>query len=132
MNFILKKSFLIRWSLGVCLYEFLVGITPFFDETPQLIFDNILDRVIEWPENDEALSKEAVDAIMQFLKQDPRDRMRLKQMKQHDLFKNVNWNNLLNERPRFIPKPTHSTDTCYFETRNELQNIKMSNIVIPK
>ena len=71
------------WALGVCLYEFLVGITPFADETPQLIFDNILNRNIEWPENDEALSPQAMDAIMRLLSRQPADRMRLKQKKQH-------------------------------------------------
>ena len=118
------------WALGVCLYEFLVGITPFADSSPQLIFDNILNRVIEWPENDEALSEPAVDAIMKFLNPEPGQRMRLRQMQQHELFKSVNWNNLLNEKPLFVPKPDHNMDTCYFETRNEIQNIKMSNIKI--
>ena len=31
------------WALGVCLYEFLTGIPPFSDETPELIFKHILD-----------------------------------------------------------------------------------------
>jgi serine/threonine-protein kinase greatwall len=32
------------WALGVCLYEFLTGVPPFNDETPQKVFDNILSR----------------------------------------------------------------------------------------
>lgn len=32
------------WALGVCLFEFLTGIPPFNDETPQLVFQNILNR----------------------------------------------------------------------------------------
>ena len=118
------------WALGVCLYEFLVGITPFADQTPQLIFDNILNRVIEWPENEESLSPIAVDAIMKLLHPDPKERLRLSDFKQHDLFKNVNLNELLNEQPPFIPKPEHNMDTCYFETRNTQQNIKMSDSII--
>lgn len=30
------------WSLGVITYEFLVGIPPFNDDTPEKIFENIL------------------------------------------------------------------------------------------
>ena len=117
------------WALGVCLYEFLVGITPFADQTPELIFENILNRVIEWPEGaDDALSPNAQSVILALLNPLPSERMRLTQMKQHPLCASVNWNGLLDEEPPFVPRPDHSEDTCYFETRNEIQNIKMSNI----
>ena len=32
------------WALGVCLYEFLIGFPPFTDDTPELVFSNILSR----------------------------------------------------------------------------------------
>ncbi|RNA04199.1 serine threonine- kinase greatwall isoform X2 [Brachionus plicatilis] len=115
------------WALGVCLYEFLVGITPFADSEPQLIFENILNRMIEWPENDEALSAPAVDAIMKLLNPVSNERMRLGQMKEHELFKGVNWDNLMNEQPPFVPQPDNMMDTFYFDSRNEIQNIKLSD-----
>ena len=31
------------WALGVCLFEFLTGVPPFNDETPQAVFQNILN-----------------------------------------------------------------------------------------
>ncbi|KAK6293259.1 hypothetical protein J4Q44_G00367600 [Coregonus suidteri] len=42
------------WALGVCLFEFLTGVPPFNDETPLLVFQNILNRDI--PEGEEKLS----------------------------------------------------------------------------
>lgn len=38
------------WSLGVILFEFLVGIPPFNDESVDKIFSNILEGKIEWPD----------------------------------------------------------------------------------
>lgn len=36
------------WALGVCFYEFLTGLPPFNDETPQKVFDNILNKSITY------------------------------------------------------------------------------------
>lgn len=37
------------WSLGVIMYEMLVGVPPFNDTTIEGIFKNILSFNIEWP-----------------------------------------------------------------------------------
>ena len=113
------------WSLGVCLYEFLVGITPFADETPELIFDNILKHQIEWPEDDdEALSQESISCINSLLNPNPEKRFKLADLKKHKLFESIDWNNVINEKAPFLPNPDNLMDTFYFEARNELQNLK--------
>ena len=38
------------WSLGVIMYEMLVGIPPFNDSSIDRIFDNILNQRMEWPD----------------------------------------------------------------------------------
>jgi serine/threonine protein kinase len=110
------------WALGICLYEFLVGITPFSASSPQEIFDNILKHEIEWPENDEALSVNAVNCIESLLDTQSDKRLRLNDLKSHSLFNGTNWNNLINEQPPFVPMPDHSMDTFYFETRNTMRD----------
>ena len=32
------------WALGVCIFEWVSGYPPFSDESPELIFANILDH----------------------------------------------------------------------------------------
>ena len=38
------------WSLGIIGYEFFTGNLPFNDDSPELIFANILNKEIEWPQ----------------------------------------------------------------------------------
>ena len=37
------------WSVGVILYELLVGLPPFNDDSVEKIFQNIVNLKIEWP-----------------------------------------------------------------------------------
>ncbi|ONK76107.1 uncharacterized protein A4U43_C03F23980 [Asparagus officinalis] len=51
------------WSVGVILFELLVGIPPFNAEHPQKIFDNIMNRDIPWPHVPEEISHDAYDLV---------------------------------------------------------------------
>jgi len=78
------------WSLGVILYEFLVGVPPFNDDTVEKIFKNIEELKIEWPEigyGEDQLSPEAQDLIKGLLQRDPEQRMTISQIKSHKFFK---------------------------------------------
>ena len=37
------------WSVGVIVYELIVGFPPFNDQTPELIFDHIVKKEMKWP-----------------------------------------------------------------------------------
>ncbi|CAG4978992.1 unnamed protein product [Parnassius apollo] len=115
------------WALGVCLYEFMTGVPPFNDETPQAVFKNILSRNIEWPEADEELSPEAVSAIEALLTMEPTERPAAKEVRVMPLFRNVDWENQLNKQPPFVPTPDDLFDTGYFQARNILQQLHVSN-----
>ncbi|XP_034998407.2 serine/threonine-protein kinase greatwall isoform X1 [Hippoglossus stenolepis] len=114
------------WALGVCLFEFLTGIPPFNDETPQLVFQNILNRDIPWPEDEEELSENSRTAIEILLTMDMTKRAGLKELKRHPLLDGLDWDNLQNQPMPFIPQPTDETDTSYFDARNNAQHIAVS------
>ncbi|XP_036323646.1 serine/threonine-protein kinase greatwall isoform X1 [Rhagoletis pomonella] len=118
------------WALGVCFYEFLTGVPPFNDETPHKVFDNILNKNIEWPQGDEALSAEAVEAVDLLLTIDPTERPAAKDVQRMRFFESINWKNIENEEPPFVPTPENPTDTAYFEARNNLQHLKLSNFTL--
>ncbi|KAI0240042.1 hypothetical protein L0F63_001246 [Massospora cicadina] len=105
------------WALGVCLFEFLCGYPPFTDETPEAIFNNILNLKIQWPEDHE-LSPEAVDLILGLLEPDPSQRLSEAGIFGHPFFNGMDWDTFsLGEAP-FKPNPEDRLDTSYFELRN--------------
>ncbi|KAM8802142.1 serine/threonine-protein kinase greatwall [Rhynchonycteris naso] len=114
------------WALGVCLFEFLTGIPPFNDETPQQVFQNILKRDVPWPEDEEKLSDGAQSAVEIFLTIDDTKRAGMKELKHHPLFTDVDWENLQHQAMPFIPRPDGETDTSYFEARNNAQHLTVS------
>lgn len=85
------------WSFGVLCYEFIVGIPPFNDETPEKIFQNILSRNITWPEigdGDDKMSERAYDLINRLLDMNYETRLGCKgarEIKEHPFFNGINW-----------------------------------------
>ncbi|KAJ1562194.1 hypothetical protein HK405_014858, partial [Cladochytrium tenue] len=103
------------WSLGVCVYEWLVGYPPFTDDSPELIFRRILEYDFDWPADDGDISPEAKAAVAGLLNTDSESRFRAEAIKQHEFFGNVNWEHILDHPAPFIPNPDDVTDTSYFE-----------------
>jgi serine/threonine protein kinase len=110
------------WALGVCLFEFYVGYPPFMDDTPQAIFNNILQRNIQWPP--EPIEPDAKDLISALLTTDPEKRIKISQIKRHPYFKDVDWENLRRQQAPFKPNPSDILDTSYFDNRNQRPDIK--------
>ncbi|GMH14081.1 hypothetical protein Nepgr_015922 [Nepenthes gracilis] len=108
------------WSVGVILFELIVGIPPFNAEHPQIIFDNILNRNIPWPRVPEEMSHEAQDLIDKLLTEDPNQRLGARgasEVKQHLFFRDINWDTLARQKAAFVPASESAIDTSYFTSR---------------
>ncbi|KAM9392078.1 microtubule-associated serine/threonine-protein kinase 1-like [Pholidichthys leucotaenia] len=110
------------WAMGIILYEFLVGCVPFFGDTPEELFGQVITDDIEWPEGDEALPVDAQHLISSLLQRNPLIRLGTGgafEVKQHSFFTEVDWNSLLRQKAEFIPHLESEEDTSYFDTRSE-------------
>jgi len=114
------------WSLGAILFEFVVGIPPFNADSPQAIFQNILDLDIDWPDEsnlkeDERMSPECRDLISKLLVRNPEERLGSRgatDIKLHPWFKSIDWSSLTHQKAAgtapFIPEFENELDTSYF------------------
>ncbi|XP_020843274.1 microtubule-associated serine/threonine-protein kinase 2 isoform X8 [Phascolarctos cinereus] len=110
------------WAMGVILYEFLVGCVPFFGDTPEELFGQVISDEIAWPEGDDALPPDAQDLTSKLLHQNPLERMgtgSASEVRQHRFFKDLDWTGLLRQKAEFIPQLESEDDTSYFDTRSE-------------
>ncbi|XP_014822639.1 PREDICTED: microtubule-associated serine/threonine-protein kinase 2-like isoform X10 [Poecilia mexicana] len=110
------------WAMGVILYEFLVGCAPFFGDTPEELFGQVISDEIVWPEGDEALPQDAQDLIAKLLRQNPLERLGTGgafEVKQNPFFTDLDWNGLLRQKAEFIPQLESEDDTSYFDTRSD-------------
>ncbi|XP_075397229.1 microtubule-associated serine/threonine-protein kinase 4 isoform X3 [Tenrec ecaudatus] len=110
------------WAMGIILYEFLIGCVPFFGDTPEELFGQVISDEINWPEKDEAPPPNAQDLITVLLRQNPLERLGTGgayEVKQHRFFRSLDWNSLLRQKAEFIPQLESEDDTSYFDTRSE-------------
>uniref|UniRef100_A0A674MAS2 non-specific serine/threonine protein kinase n=1 Tax=Takifugu rubripes TaxID=31033 RepID=A0A674MAS2_TAKRU len=110
------------WAMGIILYEFLVGCVPFFGDTPEELFGQVISDEINWPEGEDAPPPDAQELITLLLRQNPLERLGTggaAEVKQHQFFHNLDWNSLLRQKAEFIPQLESEDDTSYFDTRSE-------------
>ncbi|XP_077206160.1 serine/threonine-protein kinase LATS1-like isoform X3 [Paroedura picta] len=107
------------WSVGVILFEMLVGQPPFLAHTPL----ETQMKVINWKTSlhippQAKLTPEASDLIIKLCR-GPEDRLGKNgadEIKAHPFFKSIDFSSDLRQQPAcYIPKITHPTDTSNFD-----------------
>ena len=107
------------WTLGIILYEMLVGSDPFGDEDPMKTYQKILKGKINYPKD---MNKDAKSLIKHLLTQDTSKRYGclkngVKDILNHRFFDGFDWKNFvyLSMPAPYIPKIKSNEDTSNFE-----------------
>jgi protein kinase X len=111
------------YSLGVLIYEMLVGQTPFHDNNARAIYRRVLYGNVEYPWSMDTAAK---DLIKRLLCRNISKRLGctdafpphlgFEEIKRHRWFKDVDWDQLRRKEvsPPFVPKFSHAGDTSNF------------------
>nr|CAH7718792.1 unnamed protein product [Callosobruchus chinensis] len=110
------------WSLGVLAYELVVGYTPFTGQTSSSIYSKIMNHtnVFKFPP-DVTLSQAYVSFVKSLIVEDKK-RLQSGEVKQHELFRNVNFETLRDQVPPYVPKINSLEDTSNFSDVHARQN----------
>ncbi|XP_061082864.1 serine/threonine-protein kinase N2-like [Conger conger] len=107
------------WALGVCIYEMLVGKTPFGTDDDRRTRYMIITARVVFPK---FLSKEAVQIIQQLTFKEPRTRLGSgargeEAVKNQCFFRDISWEDLLARRirPPWVPTIMGRTDVSNFD-----------------
>jgi len=107
------------WTLGILLYEMLVGIDPFSDDDPMKTYQKILKGKINFPKT---INKDAKSLIKHLLTQDTTKRFGclkngVKDILNHRFFEGFDWKNFvyLSMPAPYKPEIKSDDDTSNFE-----------------
>lgn len=93
------------WTLGVLLYEMLMGLPPFYDENTNEMYRKILQEPLHFPNDVPSAAK---DLLTRLLNRNPAERLGANgsaEIKAHPFFHAIDWRKLLQRKyePAFKP-----------------------------
>ncbi|KAH9179804.1 Pkinase-domain-containing protein [Lactarius sanguifluus] len=107
------------WSLGVLLFEMCCGWSPFYAEDTQQVYKNICFGKVRFPRG--FINEDGKHFVKALLNRNPKDRLGAQrdaaELKEHPVFKTINWDALARKQvtPPFKPVVESDESSANFE-----------------
>ena len=110
------------YQIGLLIYEILVGRTAYKSEKLDILYDNISHNRINF--DDPGLNAITQDLLKKILRRNPNERLSIKEIKSHEYFNDICWNDIYNKKCGNIiikKKNQKKNDEDYELARNHLK-----------
>ena len=110
------------WSIGVILYEMLVGYPPFYAEKPA----DICHKILSWQKyftipREAKLSPAATDLIRRMICEPNTRISSVEELKSHPFFNGVDWERIRYTQSPYVPQLSNEIDTSNFDEFEETE-----------
>lgn len=113
------------WSLGIIIYKLIIGKFPFESKNKEELFNKIKNDQIIFPE-DSIISEDAKDLINDILVKVPEDRANLKQIFEHEFFRQ------LKEIPKSLPTLFLYESPTLSDIKKYIPQIEAKKLIVEK
>lgn len=125
------------WSLGCMLFETLAGYPPFTGRTTDETYANLQrwQKTLRRPQYEDGkyVFSDRTWSLLQGLINSPRHRFRnFREIKSHEYFSEVDWDNLKSYTPPFVPQLDSDADPGYFDDFNNEEDMAKYKEVMNK
>eukprot|EP00794_Sanderia_malayensis_P017614 gene17614-19368_t len=106
------------WSLGICMYEMLYGETPFYAESLVETYGKIMDHKAKFQFPDDYDISDDAKILMKKLVCVASERLGqngVEDFRSHPFFEGINWDNIFESTPPFLPEVSSPTDVSNFD-----------------
>mmetsp|Transcript_314 Transcript_314/g.342 ORF Transcript_314/g.342 Transcript_314/m.342 type:complete len:441 (-) Transcript_314:111-1433(-) len=102
------------WSLGTLIYEMLTGLPPFYSKNINVMYQKILNGQLTFPSYIDETCRDLLEGL---LTRDPEKRYDGQDLMEHEFFKDIDWDALLERKitPAWKPEVSGVTDTSQID-----------------
>lgn len=113
------------WTLGILLYEMLVGIDPFNDSDPMVMYESIVKSTVRFPSSVDSDAKSLVKHLLErdLTKRYGNLKNQAQDVKDHRFFDDINWQAIYDRKvvAPYVPVVKGEQDTSNFSTLEEVK-----------